>query len=293
MNRGGETLTKQIKISIITAAYNVEKTIEQTILSIVQQDYPNLEYIIVDGNSTDKTVEIIKKYASHYGIKWVSEPDKGLYDALNKGVHMATGDYIEIIGADDSLTSTTIVSEIVAQIDADVDIFGGELWCVDEKTKRQISFTNDKVRDRDHYSGSAMIPHAAMFVRRELLLRYPFDTGYQMAADYKFFLQCYYDKTVRIKFGQEKVAFFSSSGMSSDPEACWIEDNRIYQELGLPFHSPNYKQTSLMKYIVWKALVFLGLFKSFQIAWRYISIRTRWTPHTCANKICRWCERYE
>ena len=125
---------KQIKISIITAAYNVEKTIEQTILSIVQQDYPNLEYIIVDGNSTDKTVEIIKKYASHYDIKWVSEPDKGLYDALNKGVHMATGDYIEIIGADDSLSSTTIVSEIAAQIDADVDIFGGELWCVDEKT---------------------------------------------------------------------------------------------------------------------------------------------------------------
>lgn len=282
---------KPIKISIITASYNAEQTIEQTISSVIYQDYDNIEYIIVDGASTDGTVEIIKKYAS-YGIKWISEPDQGLYDALNKGVCMATGDYIEIIGADDALSSPTIISEIAAHLGSGVDVFGGTLWCVDEATARQIGFTNEKVRDREHYCGGAMIPHAAMFVRREVFLRYPFDISYHIAADYKFFLQCYYDKDVHIKFGEEKIAFFSNSGTSSDPKACWEEDNRIYQELGLPFHSPNYRQTSRTKYIIWKIITCLGLFKIFQRAWRCIDIRMRWDKHVCENKLCRWCKRY-
>lgn len=278
------------KISIITAAYNAEKTIEQTISSVVNQDYDNLEYIIVDGASTDGTVQIIEKYAS-YGIRWISEPDQGLYDALNKGVCMSTGDYIQIIGADDALTSPTVISTVAAQFDSSVDIFAGELWCVDESTTKQICFTNEKVRDRAHYRGGAMIPHAAMFVRRELLLRYPFDTSYRIVSDYKFFLQCYYNQDVHIKFGEEKIAFFSYSGISSNPQACWEEDNRLYQELGLPFQSPNYIHTSRIKYVMWKIITSMGLFRMGQMAWRYINIRIRWKKHVCVNKICRWCGR--
>ena len=86
---------KQPKITVITASYNAKNTIEQTISSVVNQDYPDIEYVIVDGGSIDGSVSIIEEYASSYNIKWVSEPDQGLYDALNKGVQMATGDYIE------------------------------------------------------------------------------------------------------------------------------------------------------------------------------------------------------
>ena len=82
---------EDIKITIVTATYNAEKTLEQSILSIVHQDYPNIEYIIVDGGSTDRTINILKQY-EHYGIKWISEPDYGIYDGLNKGIQLATGD---------------------------------------------------------------------------------------------------------------------------------------------------------------------------------------------------------
>ena len=93
-------MSDSIKITILTATFNSGKTLEQTISSVVNQDYKDIEYIIVDGASTDNTVDIIKKYEK-YGIKWISEPDNGLYDALNKGFDMATGDYFQVLGSDD------------------------------------------------------------------------------------------------------------------------------------------------------------------------------------------------
>ena len=95
-------MVKKIIISIITVSYNAVKTIEQTISSVVNQSYSNIEYIIIDGGSTDGTVDIIKKYEDRIAY-WVSEPDGGIYDAMNKGIKVATGDYIQIIGADDFL----------------------------------------------------------------------------------------------------------------------------------------------------------------------------------------------
>ena len=127
-----------VKISVVTAAYNAAKTIEQTISSVVNQDYPYIEYVIVDGSSTDGTVSIIEKYASSYNIKWVSEPDRGLYDALNKGVQMATGDYIEIIGADDALVSADIISRVVHEMNTDTDVFAGQVWYVNEDSKNSF-----------------------------------------------------------------------------------------------------------------------------------------------------------
>lgn len=197
-------MAEQPKITIITASYNAAATIEQTISSVVHQDYQNIEYIIVDGGSTDGTVEIIKKYES-YGIKWISEPDEGLYDALNKGVRMASGDYIEIIGADDALNGPNIISRIVDVVAPDTDILCGQELLVEEAAKTQRVCTNIHARNRREYRGG-MVPHAAMFVRRELLLRYTFDTHYRITADYKFFLQCYYDETIQIQYSDEKVA---------------------------------------------------------------------------------------
>ena len=103
------------KISIVTPTFNQGQYIEQTIQSVLNQQYPNLEYIIIDGASTDGTVDIIKKYETklHY---WVSEPDKGIYDAMNKGARLANGDFINFMNADDIVYSTNAIEKIVNYI---------------------------------------------------------------------------------------------------------------------------------------------------------------------------------
>lgn len=278
-----------LKVTVLTVSFNAAKTIEQTIVSVICQDYPNIEYIVVDGNSTDGTVEIIKKY-ERFGVKWISEPDEGIYDAMNKGVHMATGDYVEIIGADDALTDSNTISRVVSQLNEDVDILSGQVWFVDEKTKRQSIYANTNMRDRQKYRGG-MAPHAAMFVKRELLLRYPFDKKYRISADYKFFLQCYYDKRARIKYVNDRVAFFSAYGVSSNDCLCWKEDNCIHRELGLPFCAPHYTTSSQIKRALKKALVLMRVFIPAKKVWTYFNRHFVWKKHTCNNKICRWCGR--
>jgi len=279
-----------VKISVVTAAYNAAKTIEQTISSVVNQDYPYIEYVIVDGSSTDGTVSIIEKYASSYNIKWVSEPDRGLYDALNKGVQMATGDYIEIIGADDALVSADIISRVVGEMESNTDIFAGQVWYVDEDSKKQFPYTNISMRNRSTYRGG-MSPHAAMFARRELLLQYPFDTSYRIAGDYKFFLQCYYDKKVQIQYSDIMVAFFATSGLSSDVESAWREEKRLYSELGLSLRSYNSADSSWIARMIKYTLVATHLFVPIRMVWRFFNIRLCWKDHTCENKLCRWCGR--
>lgn len=283
---------KQVKISIITAVYNEVKTVEQMISSIVNQNYPNIEYVIVDGGSTDGTVSIIEKYASSYNVKWVSEPDQGLYDALNKGVQMATGDYIEIIGADDAIVSADIISQVVREMNPNTDVFAGQVWYVDEDSKKQSPYTNASMRKRSTYRGG-MSPHAAMFVRRELLLRYPFDTSYRIAGDYKFFLQCYYDEKVQIQYSDIMVAFFATSGLSSDVESAWREEKRLYSELGRSLRSYNSADSSWLARMMKYLLIVTRLFVPIRRIWRFFNIRLRWKNHTCTNKICRWCGRME
>ncbi len=124
---------KQIQpvFSIVTVVYNARHLLELTIESIISQTYEGVEYIIVDGGSTDGTVDIIKKYKSHI-TKWISEPDKGLYDAMNKGLQMATGDYVWFVNAGDTIYSTSTLSDIVKKLPNLPDIIFGEVMLVDE-----------------------------------------------------------------------------------------------------------------------------------------------------------------
>lgn len=101
-----------MKISIITVAYNSSETIRNTIESVLSQTYPNIEYIVIDGFSTDNTIDIAKEYEFNFEgrLKWLSEPDQGLYDAMNKGIEMATGDIIGILNSDDTFYNNTVLS---------------------------------------------------------------------------------------------------------------------------------------------------------------------------------------
>ena len=120
-------------ISIITVAYNASNTIETTILSVVNQTYPNIEYIIIDGGSTDGTIDIIKKYESKI-TKWISEPDKGIYDAMNKGINLARGEWINFMNCGDSFyennTLQVISDTIINSKDINV-IYGNSIISLD------------------------------------------------------------------------------------------------------------------------------------------------------------------
>ena len=280
---------KKYKISIITVTYNAEKTIEQTIASVINQTYDNLEYIIIDGKSSDNTVNIAGKYSNKI-YKIISEPDSGIYDAMNKGVSIATGDYIEFIGSDDMLYSPTTIQSVVAQLDDSVDIISGKELFVDEQTCHQHVCSNEHAKNQQLFSGEN-VPHGALFVKKRLLVKYPFDTSYRILADHKFFLQCYFDESVNIKYINDIILYFSLNGTSGTLiKQCKLEKEKIYKELNLPFtcYSPHGLKKILKKFFMW-----LGIFNKIKSVENYVQKKYIWEKHHCNNKICRWCGRYE
>ncbi|MGI6589574.1 MAG: glycosyltransferase family 2 protein [Candidatus Iainarchaeum sp.] len=172
------------KISIITVSFNASKTIEATIKSVLSQSYKNIEYIIVDGKSTDDTLEIIKKYKKRI-TKVISKKDKGLYDAMNKGVKNCTGDYVFFLNADDVFKDMDVVRKIAKEFDENVDfVFGDvEFFYPDEKKCVRIS----REASISELKKGNMPPHQGTFVKKDLLEKYPFDLNYFSSADFDFF----------------------------------------------------------------------------------------------------------
>ena len=173
------------KISIITASYNCVDEIEKSIQSVLEQDYPNIEYIIIDGASTDGTVDIIKKYADRIDY-WVSEPDDGLYYAMNKGIAAATGDWIYIHNAGGVFYEKDTLSKLFANNYSDVDAFFGYIWSVKNQCfyRNPVPFYEQKSKNkRPGYS------HQALFIRTKWCKQYPFDTSFRCCADFNQAMQ--------------------------------------------------------------------------------------------------------
>ena len=173
--------------SIITVTYNAGKVLEDTIQSVISQTYRNVEYIIVDGNSKDNTQEIIGKYSKHIS-KMVSEPDKGLYDAMNKGIRMATGDYLCFLNAGDKFHEKETLQQIAETLkDKDLpDVIYGETAIVDEGGNflhmRRLS-TPERLNWKSFKQGM-LVCHQAFLAKRELALKYPYDMQYRFSADF-------------------------------------------------------------------------------------------------------------
>ena len=173
--------------SIITVTYNAGKVLEDTILSVISQTYRNVEYIIVDGASKDNTLEIIGKY-SKYISKMVSEPDKGLYDAMNKGIRMATGDYLCFLNAGDKFHDKETLQQIAETLkNKDLpDVIYGETAIVDEVGNflhmRRLS-TPEHLNWRSFKQGM-LVCHQAFLAKRELTLKHPYDMHYRFSADF-------------------------------------------------------------------------------------------------------------
>ena len=175
------------KFSIITVTYNAGKVLEDTIQSVVFQTYRNVEYIIVDGGSTDNTLDVVHKYQERIS-KVISEPDKGLYDAMNKGIRMATGDYLCFLNAGDELHENETLQKIVFTLKGKElpDVIYGETAIVDEEGHflhmRRLS-TPEHLHWKSFKEGM-LVCHQAFLTRRELALANPYDLRYRFSADF-------------------------------------------------------------------------------------------------------------
>lgn len=164
-------------ISVITVVYNGEKLLENTILSVVNQTYPNVEYLVIDGNSKDKTVSIIKQYENQVST-WISEPDKGLYDAMNKGLTLATGDFVLFMNAGDEFCNNQVLEQVFSKYDTETDVLYGEVMMVDEMRNAigtRTEITTRKLPKKLTWKSMKLgmvVCHQAFIPRRELCPKY-------------------------------------------------------------------------------------------------------------------------
>lgn len=200
------------KISIITVTFNSVKTLERTIKSVIEQQYHNLEYIIVDGGSKDGTLNIIDRYKD-YIANWVSEPDKGISDAFNKGIAMATGDIIGIINSDDGLLPGAL-DAIANAYEEDVDVYRGNMqYWNEEKNTRYTEQPSMHFR----YDGRNRIDHSSTFVSKAAYEKYGiFDVECHYVMDYDLLMR--FEKAgAKFKHVDETLAFFTMGGVTFTP----------------------------------------------------------------------------
>lgn len=179
-----------MKISVITVCYNAEKVIQQTMQSVMNQSYADIEYIIIDGASTDGTMELVKKCADDKRVRYISEPDNGIYDAMNKGIRLATGDYLEFLNAGDVFVNNDVIKSVVQKIEenpADV-MYGDIIYEYPDKTT-SIRVYGQFCSSLLYYLLGDCINHQAIFASRECFEKYIFDTEYRICADREWMIR--------------------------------------------------------------------------------------------------------
>lgn len=176
-----------VKITVVTVCLNVEDSIEETMLSVVNQTYANVEYIIQDGGSTDNTLHIVEEYKKKYNINLYSEKDTGLYNAMNRAVKHATGDYILFLNSKDVFCSEHVLEDIVANMNADL-VMGNVI-----RVKEQGEVV-EKYGDRRKVFlmllSGRMPCHQIIFAKRELLVELGFQERFSICADFDFMVRC-------------------------------------------------------------------------------------------------------
>ena len=194
-------MIKKPLISIITVIYNDGKKLEETILSILSQTYDNLEFIIIDGSSTDGTIDIIKKYEDKIDY-WISEKDSGIFDAMNKGILAAKGDYINFMNAGDFFIRKNLVMEIVDILNSqEIDFLYGDV------NVGNNNIIKNKIRYNTQFIYKT-ICHQAIFAHKKCFNKNMFDLKYRWMCDYKWLLECFLKKKIKIKYINNEICYF-------------------------------------------------------------------------------------
>ncbi|QIV95295.1 glycosyltransferase [Allofrancisella frigidaquae] len=207
-------------ITVITVVYNGEKFLEETIKSVINQTYDNLEYIIIDGGSSDSTLEIIKRYESQIDY-WVSEPDNGIYDAMNKGISLATGDWINFMNAGDMFYSNSTLASVLNYLQREYTfVYGDTALFFDDIKRSNIIKSRGKLIHRN-------LPycHQSLFARVDYLKTTKFDLKLKISADYDQYLNAKYSRKSFNKM-DIVVCYFRAGGVSQSKSASL----RIYRE---------------------------------------------------------------
>lgn len=213
-----------MKVSIITVCYNSAKTIEQTIQSVINQFYINIEYIIIDGGSTDGTLNIIKKYEDKISY-WVSEPDDGLYDAMNKGISVATGDIVGIINSDDWYNEKAIAKVVDCFNKGKADVVYGDIINISANGKELYKSNKSVVQDELFLR--IIYDHPSFFVKKSAYEKYGgFQCKYRISADYHLMLKLYSNGAI-FKYVEFPIAYFRlSGGIGHSKVRCAYMDDR-------------------------------------------------------------------
>ena len=205
-----------MKISIITPTYNSEKTISRTIESIISQNYPDLEYIIVDGASSDKTKNIVLDYKNKINIKFVSEPDNGIYDAMNKGIKLATGEIIGILNSDDLFDNNNILLKVSKVFnDSSIDAVYGDIEYFSNDINKATRYWKAGEYKESKLNNGWIIPHPSLFIRKSIYDKFGlFNTNLKIAADYELILRLLKIHKINIKYIPEVFVKMYNNGIS-------------------------------------------------------------------------------
>ena len=210
-----------MKISIITATYNSEATLKSCMISVLHQSYQNIEYVIIDGNSTDETLELVKQHQLQFPqieFKILSEPDKGIYDALNKGVQLATGEVIGFVHSDDILADNQIVSTLANLFEKEnLDGVYGDLQYVDKNNIGKIIRYWKSTNFNSSLLKKGWMPaHPTLFLKRGVYKKHgDFDLSFKIAADYDFMLRVLKDQSLKFSYIPEVITKMRVGGASN------------------------------------------------------------------------------
>jgi glycosyltransferase involved in cell wall biosynthesis len=216
-----------MKVSIITTTYNSASTVRDTLLSVQQQNHPDIEHIIIDGCSTDNTLHIVSEFA--HVTKTVSEKDKGIYDAMNKGIAMATGDVIGILNSDDVYVNAQVIATVAKEFsDLNIQATYADLQYVQQNDLNKIVRTwKTGIFSKKNFYYGWMPPHPTFFVRKEVYEKAGlFDISLRSAADYEMMLRIMLKHGMHAKYIPEVIVKMRSGGTSNASFRNRIKANR-------------------------------------------------------------------
>lgn len=242
---------KNIRVSIITPCFNSEATIERTMKSVLHQTYENIEYLIIDGSSTDRTMDIVRKYQPLFGnrMKVISEPDEGIYDAMNKGIRNASGDLIGIINSDDYYETDAVENIVSAMTENEYQILYGMMRILNGDIETKVTMPKHENLEEE------MIAHPTCFVTRKVYQDFGmFDTKYRSCADHDFMLRMREHPEVSfVPVYKIIAAFTEGTGMSSKGSSMMeafgmLRDHGIMSEKQYRSVSASYRLKKLLKF---------------------------------------------
>jgi glycosyltransferase len=206
-----------MKVSIITVTLNSEKYLSDCIQSVRKQGYANIEHIIIDGKSTDGTLQIIKNYESQLS-KWISESDRGMYDAINKGIGLATGDIIGILNSDDVFASEDVIENIVHcfKTEKTDSVYGDLVYVKPSDTEKVSRLWKGVSYKRYRFNYGWMPAHPTFYMKRSLIEKYgPYENHYYTAADYEFMARYLYKHRISATYLEQLVIKMRTGGASN------------------------------------------------------------------------------